>query len=168
MNTKINHFIAGSILAGISILYSIIIILLGEMTNQKQGYIALILFAAILIFFIREYGKQHDFSKSFGELFSFGFKSSAFSVILILAFQIVYNLIFPETKELIFQVTREKMAEDERMTEEMIENAIEIIRKGYWPILISGVIFGNLLTGAIGSLIAAAIVKKNPKNPFGE
>jgi hypothetical protein len=141
---------------------------MGEMTNQKQGYIALILYAAALIFFIREFGKQNDFTKTFGDLFSFGFKSTAFSVILILLFQVVYNLIFPETKELIFQVTREKMAEDERVTEEMIENAVSFMRKGYWPFMIAGIIFKNLITGAIGSLIAAAVVKKKPTNPFGQ
>lgn len=168
MNRRINHFLSGGILSGISIFYSIVIILMGEMTNQKLGSVALVLFAGGLIYFVREYGKQNDYSKSFGELFSFGFKSAAFSTILILVFQVLYNFIFPETKEIIFQVTREKMAEDERVTEEMIENAITFMQKGYWPFMIGGIILSNLVTGAIASLIAAAVVKKKPHNPFGD
>jgi uncharacterized protein (DUF2062 family) len=42
----------------------------------------------------------------------------------------------------------------------------DFLLKTYWPLLIAGTIFGSLVVGAIGSLIGAAVTKKNPQTPF--
>ena len=42
------------------------------------------------------------------------------------------------------------------------------MQKYFWPIAIGGVLLGFLITGAIGSLIGAAITPKSPKNPFDQ
>jgi hypothetical protein len=163
---KINHFIAGSIVGGISILFSVGLIILDQMQNQKIGWIGTAIMIIALIYFIIIHGKANSNSLTFGELFSFGFKAIAFATILILAFQVIFNLIFPEMQEKILEIARQKMLEDPRVTEESAEKGLEFIKKGYWPFLIGGTIFGTLFSGLIGSLVGAAITKKIPKTPF--
>ncbi len=163
---KINHFITGSIISGIFILFTVILILFGQEQNQQLGWIGLLFIVAVLAYFVVMHGKLNSDSLTFGELFSYGFKSSAFAAIIILVFQIAYNLIFPETQDKMLEFTRQKMMEDPRVTDEVVEKGLEFVKKGYWPFLIAGTIFSILISGLAGSLIGAAVAKKNPQTPF--
>lgn len=163
---KINHFIAGGIVGAISILFSVIMIIIDQTQNQQLAWIGTLLMVFVLSYFVILYGKSHSNTLEFGELFSFGFKSSAFSTIIILAFQVIFNLVFPETQEKMIEFTRQKMMEDPRATDDAVEKGLEFVRKGYWPFLIGGTIFVTLFSGLIASLLGATIAKKNPKTPF--
>jgi hypothetical protein len=163
---KVTHLMTGGILAGVLILYSVILIVTDQLANQSLTWISYVFMIGILIYFIREFGKANENSKTFGELFSFGFKASAFATIILLAFQVVFNLLFPETQDRIMEISREKMAEDPRVTEEQIDMAMSFTKKFYLVFLIAGTIFSTLIFGAIGSLIGAAVTKKNPSSPF--
>ena len=156
----------GGILAGVLILYSVIPIVTDQLANQSLTWISYVFMIGLLIYFIREFGKANENNKTFGELFSFGFKASAFATIILLAFQVIFNLLFPETQERIMEISREKMAEDPRVTDEQIEMALSFTKKFYLVFLIAGTIFSTLIFGAIGSLIGAAVTKKNPTSPF--
>ncbi|MEN9950961.1 MAG: hypothetical protein RLY85_1713 [Bacteroidota bacterium] len=156
----------GGILAGVLILYSVILIVTDQLANQSLAWVSHVFMIGLLIYFVREFGKANENNKTFGELFSFGFKASAFATIILLAFQVVFNLLFPETQEKIMEISREKMAEDPRVTEDQIEMALSFTKKFYMVFLIAGTIFSTLIFGAIGSLIGAAVTKKNPTSPF--
>jgi len=157
---------AGGILAGVLILYSVILIVTDQLANQSLTWISYVFMIGLLIYFIREFGKANENNKTFGELFSFGFKASAFATIILLAFQVIFNLLFPETQDRIMEISRDKMAEDPRVTDEQIEMALSFTKKFYLVFLIAGTIFSTLIFGAIGSLIGAAVTKKNPTSPF--
>ena len=163
---KINHFIAGGVVGGISILFTVILIVIDQMQNQKIGWIGTLLMVVVLAYLVMLYGNSKSNSLGFGELFSFGFKSSAFATIIILAFQVIYNLVYPEMQDKMLEFTRQKMMEDSRVNDEAIEKGLEFVKKGYWPFLIGGTIFGNLFSGLIGSLLGATITKKNHQTPF--
>jgi hypothetical protein len=163
---KVTHLMTGGILAGVLILYSVILIVTDQLANQSLTWISYVFMIGLLIYFIREFGKANENNKTFGELFSFGFKASAFATIILLAFQVIFNLLFPETQERIMEISREKMAEDPRVTDEQIEMALSFTKKFYLVFLIAGTIFSTLIFGAIGSLIGAAVTKKNPTSPF--
>lgn len=161
-----NHFLAGAIVAAILILYSVILIIIDQIHNEQLAWVNYLMMIVALVYFIREYGKSLDNNVSFGKLFSYGFKSTAFATIIMLAFQVTLNLVFPEMQDKMIDVAREKMSEDPRVTEEAIEMSTEFLSKTFWPLMIAGTIFGSLLVGAVGSLIGAAISPKNPQTPF--
>jgi hypothetical protein len=47
-----------------------------------------------------------------------------------------------------------------------VDQALGFTRRFFWPFLIAGTLVSNLLVGAIGSLIGAALTKKTPQSPF--
>jgi hypothetical protein len=52
------------------------------------------------------------------------------------------------------------------MTDEIIEQALTMTRKFFIPFAVGGILIGTGIFGAIGSLIGAAVAKKNPVDPF--
>ncbi len=48
------------------------------------------------------------------------------------------------------------------MTEDQITQGVEFTKKFFMVFVLSAVLFGTLITGAIASLIGAAVAKKNP------
>lgn len=163
----VTHFIVGGIMGAITVLFSVILIITDQLQNQSLGWISSALMLVALIYFIRDYGNAKNNQLGFGDLFAFGFKSSAFATILILAFQVIFNLAFPEMQDKMLEITRQKMLEQNpQPTDDQIEMALSFTKKFFWPFVIGGTILGTLLFGAIGSLIGAAITKKNPPTPF--
>ncbi len=166
MNNTKPHIQAGLVTGTVLILLNVIFVLFGLEGNTKYSWIASFVNICLLIYFVREYAKSNDSLKSFGELFSFGFRTTAIVTILLTAFMIVYSYAFPESENKAMDIAREKMMEDERLNEDTIEQALAVSRKFYFPILIAGTIFGTMLVGAVGSLIGAAVSKKSPSTPF--
>lgn len=162
----VSHYMSGLIVAGLIIIYSIILNFLDLQANQALGYVNYVLLIGGIIFFIRLYGNSIDNTASFGQLFTFGFKMSALITILVITFQVVFFLIFPEFKEKIFDATREAMVKQGKVTEEQLEMTIGMMKKFFWIGLIGFSIFGFMLMGALASLIGAAVTKKNPQSPF--
>ena len=64
-------------------------------------------------------------------------------------------------------MARQQM-EGQGRSDEQINTALEVMKKGFWVFGILGVLFSYAIFGAIGSLIGAAITKKNPQTPFEE
>jgi hypothetical protein len=58
------------------------------------------------------------------------------------------------------------MEENPNVSEDQIEQGIDIARRFFWVGLIGGTMFFMILIGAIGSLIGAAVTKKRPASPF--
>jgi hypothetical protein len=162
----ISHLLAGAVIAGILILYSIFLLLSEQMANQKLSWFSYLMMVLALVYFVREHGKVNNHQLEFGQLFSYGFKATAFATILMLTFQVFFNMIFPEMKDKFIEIALEQMSADPRVTEEAMDVGIEIIKKTFWPLLIAGTLFGTMVVGLIGSLIGAAVSKKNPTTPF--
>jgi Protein of unknown function (DUF4199) len=162
----ITHFVAGLIIASLLIIYSMFLTFMDLTGNQSLSYISMVILLAGIIFFVTQYGKSVDHTATFGQLFSYGFKTTAIATIVVIAFQIIFFLIFPEYKEKIIDISREQMLKQGNLPEAQIEQALEMVRKFFWVGLIGGSLFFNLVAGAIGSLIAAGITKKVPQSPF--
>ena len=166
MKTTKPHVLAGLVTGAVLILCNVIFIILGYEGDTKITWIASLLNITLLIYFIKEHGKSHDHTKTFGDLFSFGFRATALVTIMLTGFMIIYSYAFPESENKAMEIARSKMMEDERLTEDNIEQALSITRKFYFPILIAGTIFSTMIVGAVGSLLGAAFTKKVPSSPF--
>lgn len=162
---SITHITAGLIIAGVLIVYSMVLTFSDLSGNRTLGFLSLVFLVAGLIYFITQYGKSVDHTASFGQLFSFGFKATAVTTIIVLAFQVLFFVIFPEYRDKMEEISREQMYK-QGLSDQQVDQAIEFTRRFFWPFLIAGTLVSNLIMGAIGSLIGAGITKKNPQSPF--
>jgi hypothetical protein len=71
-------------------------------------------------------------------------------------------------KEKSLEMARQKLEDDPRVSEEQMEQALEISRKFFWVAVVGGSMLSMVIMGAIGSLIGAAVTKKNPNSPFDQ
>ncbi|MBX3254036.1 MAG: DUF4199 domain-containing protein [Chitinophagaceae bacterium] len=162
----LSHITMGGIIAGIIIVYSMIINFMELSANKTLGYLSYAFILGGIIVAVSLYGKSVDHTAGFGKLFVFGFKTTAVMTILFIAFQVVFFLIFPEYKEKFFEIAREQMLKEGKVNDEQVEMGIQMVRKLFWVFIIGGTLFGFVVSGAISSLIGAAVTKKIPQSPF--
>ncbi|MDQ3843275.1 MAG: DUF4199 domain-containing protein [Bacteroidota bacterium] len=163
---SISHITAGLLIASFIVLFAIIINFLGLTNNSGLSIIQHLLIIGGLIFFINKYGKANNNYLSFGNLFSYGFKATAVYTIIFVVFMVLLFLLFPDLKEETFDVARKQMEKNPSVSDEQIEQGIDMMRRFFWVGVIGGSMFSMVLTGAIGSLIGAALTKKKPYNPL--
>jgi NADH:ubiquinone oxidoreductase subunit 6 (subunit J) len=163
----INHIVAGLLIAGILIVFSIIMSLVsGTSSNPGSGWLSYLVIIAGLSLFIYLYGKAMNNTVGFGDLFAYGFKSTAVIVVVFVIFMIILSFAFPEFKEKAMDAARQEMERQGRLNDSDIEKGIELVNKYFWVFAIGGTVLAFVIVGAIGSLIGAAITPKKPKNPF--
>lgn len=162
----ITSAVAGLIIAAVLIIYSIALQFLGLGMNRGMQWISYLLLCVGLIIFVNMYGKAKDNFVTFGNLFAYGFKATALAALVVIAFLVVFSFIFPEFKEKMMEASRTQMEEQDKMTDEQIDNALQMINRYYMVFMIGGTILFMAIFGAIGSLIGAAITKKKPFNPL--
>jgi hypothetical protein len=165
MEKKVSHITAGLVIAGALIIYSMILTFMDLSGNQALGFMSLLILLAGLIYFVMQYGKSVDHTATFGQLFSFGFKATAVATIIVIVFQVLFFLVFPEYRDKMEEISREQMYK-QGLNDAQVDQALGFTRRFFWPFLIAGTLVSNLLVGAIGSLIGAALTKKTPQSPF--
>jgi hypothetical protein len=165
-NKPTSHIIAGLIISGIIVIYSILLNFSGAAQNQTMGFLAYVILIGGLIFFVHQYGKANDYRLSFGQLFGYGFKASTIITLVMLTFIIIFFAAFPEFKEKILETAREGMEKQNKLTDEQIDKSMELVSKNFVIITGGGALFMYVFLGAIGSLLGAAITKKRPTTPF--
>lgn len=165
MEKKVSHITAGLIIAGLLIVYSMVLTFSEQYANRSLGFLSLLILVVGLVYFIMQYGKSVDHSATFGQLFGFGFKTTAVATIIVIVFQVLFFLIFPEYRDKMEEVSREQMYK-QGLKDQQVDQAIDMTRRFFWTFLIAGTLVSNLFVGAIGSLIGAGITKKTPQSPF--
>ena len=163
----ISHFVAGLIIAGVLIVISLAqSFLMSEKTQQSGGWVSYVIIIAGLIFFINQYGKARNNEVTFGELFSYGFKTTALLTLIFIVFLIILSFAYPELKEKAIEATREQLEKQKGATDADVERGINFMSKYFWALAIGGTVLGFAVIGAIGSLIGAAVTKKEKTNPI--
>lgn len=163
----ITHLVAGLIIAGILIIFSCAVYFAG-LQNSAFNWLQYAIIIGGLIIFINLYGKALNNQVSFGNLFSYGFKTTAFLALIIMAFFVIFFLAFPDLKEKGFEMARQKLEEQGKLTQDQIDQAMQMGRKMFWVFTIGGIMLVYAIVGAIGSLIGAAVTKKQPNNPLNQ
>lgn len=131
--------------------------------NNTVKWLTYIVFIAGVVIAIKQYGQQVDYNSTFGNYFAHGFKISALVTIMMIAYSIIFISIFPEFKEQALEEARKQMQSNKNISQESMEKGIEITKRFFMIGMVGGILIFYLITGAIASLIGAAITKKNPR-----
>ena len=121
-----------------------------------------ITFLGGIVWSVWYYGKQIAHQGTFGNYFAHGFKTAAVITAIMILFFLVLIFAFPEFKTDAMEASRKAMAKSEGITQEQINQAMEISAKFFTVFLIGGTMLGYLFFGAIAALIGAGITKKDP------
>ena len=164
----ITHITAGLLIAALIIIYAIITQFLGLTQQKGLSLLQYVIIIGGLIFFVNQYGKANNYTKSFGDLFAFGFKSTAVFTSIYIIFIIIFFLVFPDIKEKALETARQQMEQNGKLNDADVDRAVEMARKFFWVGVVGGSLLFFIIIGAIGSLIGAGITKKRPNNPFDQ
>ena len=148
----------------------IIMDLVAGFTNSRLSpwfrWLPIVIVVGGIIWSCISYGNQMENNVSFGNIFGYGFKTSAVVACIMVVYSIIsIFVIFPETKELSLDMARKQMEEAGR-SEDQINQGLEITKRLFIPFAIGGTLLFILFEGLISSLIGAAVTKKNPQSPF--
>jgi hypothetical protein len=157
----------GLIISLVLIVFGLILYFTNQYMNKGLSYIQYVILLGGIIWSCQTYAKQMNGNVTFGNVFAHGFKTTAFVAALIAVYTLVaVKFLFPEMIDKIMESARQDMLKDGKMSEDQINQGIEIGKKFFVPFAIGGIIFFFALIGAVGSLIGAGIAKKNPQDPF--
>jgi hypothetical protein len=160
----------GIILSLILVAISVVIyVAIPDMKEQQNfRWVSTIVLMCSLVFACYNHAKEKFGNVTFGNVFAFGFKTTA----IITCFMVIFSalsvtVLFPEMKDKGMEIARQQMEEQGKMTETQIDQAIDFSSKFFFPLVIGTTLIGTIIAGAIASLIGAAIAKKNPNpTPF--
>ncbi|MDE1190577.1 MAG: DUF4199 family protein [Arachidicoccus sp.] len=158
------------IIALISIIYWVVLYFTKTMSNGALSSVQYFIVIIGLVIVCIQYSKSLNGNVTFGNLFAFGFKTgAAYTLILLLWTILAFKFIFPNlTEELIQQQTAAALKKGYSQSD--IDKGMEFTRKYMMLFATGGVIIVDMILSLIGSLIGAAVAKKNPQanNPFGQ
>lgn len=163
------HVTKGLLVSGILIVLGVVAHFAGVENEGWYRWIPSILLFGAIIWACVYYSTQMNGQVTFGNVFLHGFKMTAvITVILILWTILSVTLIFPEIKEKAMEMARQQMEESGKLTDSEIDQRLGFTRKFFMIIVITTILFGTLIVGAIAALIGAAVAKKKPVNPLDQ
>lgn len=130
--------------------------------SSPLQYISYFIFLGGIIWSVWYYGKQIANQGTFGNYFAHGFKTAAVITAIMILFFLVLMFAFPEFKQEAMDASKKAMSKSEGITQEQIDQAMELSNKFFGVFLIGGTMLGYLFFGAIAALIGAGITKKDP------
>jgi hypothetical protein len=167
-NQVTTHIVKGLILSVISIAFSIVVYVFNLYDMSALSFVNYAIFIGGLVYGAVLYSNQNGHNVTFGNLFAHGFKTTAVVIVITSVYTILaFKVLFPDMLEKVLDLSKKKMLENPKMTDEMVDQAMSMTRKFFIPFALGGAVIGTGILGAIGSLIGAAIAKKNP-NPFSD
>ena len=152
--------IAGLIIAGILIVVSVVVSMIDRSARPGSGWISYLTIIVGLVVFINLYAKSRDYSLSFSDLFSYGFKAVSVTTLVFLVFIVILAIAMPGMKHDAVEAARAEMEKNKSFSENDVDKGIQLVEKYFWVFMAGATMLSFLITGAIGSLIGAAITKK--------
>ncbi len=158
----------GAILGLVLMVITLVMYLTDQTSNPLFTGLTLGAVVAFLILAMRDYRSLNSGYMSYGEGLGLGALLSAIAGLLSSAFITFYNVIIdPAAQQRVMDKAREKLEEQGTLSDEQIDQAMEMSEKFQSPgfTFIAG-IFGTLIMGFLLSLIVAAFIRRNKANPF--
>lgn len=168
-NKVLTNLNAALILFLLMVIYTLIINFGGYQDNMQMSWISYIIVVVGLMVLVIKYSKDMQGNVTFGNLFAYGFKTTAILIILFIAFTILFYLIFPEYKLRVLEIMKENTLKNATPeNREQAEKGVEIIQKFFWVSMIAGILISFAILGAVGSLLGAALSKRNPRGAYND
>lgn len=162
-NKKLSNLNAGLLLFLFMVVFTLIINMGGFQRNTQLNWISYLIIIGGIILLVIKYGKDMDNNVTFGNLFAYGFKTIAITTIFFIAFSVFFYMIFPEYKDQLLQIARENALKNATPdTRDNVEKGMEIFQRFFFVGMVAGILISFAILGAIGSLIGAAVAKKEP------
>lgn len=158
----------GAILGLTLMAITLVMYLTDQSTNPLFSGLTIGAMVAFLILAMRDYRSQNSGYMSYGEGLGLGALLAAIGGLLSSAFVTFYNVIIdPTVQQRALDQAREKLEEQGKLSDEQIDQAMELSQKFQSPgfTFIAGM-FGTLFVGFLLSLIIAAFIRRNKANPF--
>lgn len=137
-------------------------------TNNVVGWLLYLPILIGLILNAIAFSKANGGYVTYKNIYGSCFKQVMIMTIIMVAWTIIYIYAFPEMKEQYIERAHEEMLKQQGMTDDKVDMAMNLTKKMYTTIMISGSLFGNLILGALLSLIAAAIPPKKGERPMAD
>ena len=154
----------GLILGFASILFHVILFALGKHLEQdwKMSVVSFLITTVVTVLGIKKFKEANNGFLTLGQ----GLKTGLSIVMISAVIYVVYQLIFmyvisPEAIDQALEIARQKMLENPNLTDEQIEQAVEMQKKFSGPAFIVPIILiFSLFIGFIISLIASLVMQK--------
>ena len=160
----------GIILGFVSILISVALYATGMTYKQdwKTGSIGFIVTVVIIVMGIKKFKEANGGFLSVGQGLKTGVGIALIgSVISIIYLMVFMNYIEPDYMEKSLEVAREKLMENQSLSEDQVEQALEIQKNFSSPAIIAAVgLIWSIFLGFIISLITSLIMKKNEEDQY--
>ena len=164
-----SHLLAGLLISVLVIIISMVTMMVaGNAAKPGSGLLTYAIIIGGLIFFVNLYGKAKNHNVTFGELFSYGFKSTAVYTVIFIGFLILFSLLMPDFKTSAIEATRVQMETTRGVSEQQANKALQSWKNIFGCLPLAALLLLFVIIGAIGSLIGAAVTKKNPQTPFDQ
>lgn len=166
MERKQTHFIYGFIIGLIMVVINAVMVVTKinlDPALASIGYLGFAIFLAGIIMNANAFSKANHADVTFGQVFGSGFKATAIVTIIVTLWAVASTYIFPSMIPDMLEMAHDKMVKQGKLSDEQIEMAMNFTRKSFKTFMISGTMIMSLILGAIFSLIAAAVAKKNPQ-----
>jgi len=153
----------GAILGFVSILLGVIFYVMNLYTANWTQWVSLLVSIGVLVYCLKAYRNEHlgGYAR-YGQLFVMALVIGIISSIITTIYSyVLYTVIDPELIDKIRLVAEEKMMNNPRIPENMLDDMIERMAKNFEPkrMLTMGLIVGVVVNAIIG-LILAAFIKK--------
>lgn len=161
MNKSKVHIKHGSILALILIILYVILNITGWYANDIASYSIYPGIIILIIVFCFQYKKVQEKVASFANIFAHGFKVACVAALLMIVWNILAaKIIFKENVDKIFEERKKEMIA-QGMDKADLEKQVAFEQKNYVLLTISSTLFLYGVTGVVGSMLGAALAKKN-------
>lgn len=150
------------------IVYSTLLYTVGGIANNSLTLLIYVIIAVGLTLGIREFRGLNGGYLSIGEGVGLGALLAAVSGILSSAYSVLYTTVIdPSVREQMMNQVRARLEDQGKLTDEQIEQTMEITQKFQSPGLqfLIGIL-GSIVIGVVFSLIISAIMRRKNDDPF--
>lgn len=155
-----SSLVAGLVISLILVVLSLVIYFTKLYTKTWIQYIGSVILFAGVLYAVLNHSKEKKHFTTFGNLFAYGFKTTAVVICITIAYTLLSGFLMPDAKREIIELSRQQALSQPGANESQVEQGMAMFEKNYTLFIVVGILFSYLVIGAVASLIGAAVSKK--------